>query len=377
MYSTRVQAFLRIRPNHQKDAHSPYLVALSDTTVQMTDPSSNITHAHTLSLPTPPTAYTFTHIFNPSTTQYNFFKRSALPLVKHLLQGQNGLLFAYGVTNSGKTYSIQGGKTSREAGILPRTLDVVFRSIEGLTSIKHIRPSGLSGVEVLEGNQDGNAEGLTESERKAAAMIDQVLADEGGDVDGDTEMEHQENVDEDTSSALDEDGNTKETVPADDDYEYAVWVSYAEVYNEKIFDLLSIDDNHQPSGAAKSANAPGSMSSYMNLAALAASGSSKSISSSLAGNAGSVLSSSTSLNGPVTLRRRALALKTSPDGKGKYIHGLREIRVKTAEDAKNVLKMGIVNRRVFGTLANKVSSRSHAIFTVKVARIYKGSKGVH
>jgi kinesin family protein 20 len=125
----------------------------------------HIAHAHTLSPPTPPT---FTHIFNQFTPQYSFFKRSALPLVKHLLQGQNGLLFAYGVTNSGKTHSIQGGKTSCEAGILPRTLEAVFRSIEGLTSTKHLKPLVLSGVEVLEGDEHGNAEGLAESERNAA-----------------------------------------------------------------------------------------------------------------------------------------------------------------------------------------------------------------
>ena len=54
------------------------------------------------------------------------------PLIKDALEGQNGLLFAYGVTNSGKTYTMQGGNTDGSAGILPRTLDVIFNSIEGL-----------------------------------------------------------------------------------------------------------------------------------------------------------------------------------------------------------------------------------------------------
>lgn len=333
----------------------------------MTDPSSNIIHAHTLSLPTPPTVYTFTHVFTPSTTQDLFFTRSALPLVNHLLKGQNGLLFAYGVTNSGKTYSIQGGKTAREAGILPRTLDVVFQAIEGSACSRRLRPLGLSGVEILGGEgADEPDEGLTDGEKKVAAMIDQILADEDGAGDADTEMQSVDNQHDD--------GNAKEAISADKDSEYAVWVSYAEVYNEKIFDLLSVDDSSQTTGTSKLGAAPGPMSSYMNLAALAASGSSASISSSLAGNAGSTLSTSSSFSGPLTLRRRALGLKTSPDGKGKYIYGLREVRVKSAEEAKNVLKMGVVNRRVFGTVANKASSRSHAIFTVKVAKVQKGSR---
>lgn len=49
-----------------------------------------------------------------------------------MLEGQNGLLFAYGVTNSGKTYTLQGGTTEGSAGIVPRALDVIFNSIEGL-----------------------------------------------------------------------------------------------------------------------------------------------------------------------------------------------------------------------------------------------------
>ena len=54
--------------------------------------------------------------------------------MKDVLEGQSGLLFAYGVTNSGKTYTIQGGNEEGSAGILPRTLDVIFNSITGLHS---------------------------------------------------------------------------------------------------------------------------------------------------------------------------------------------------------------------------------------------------
>lgn len=39
----------------------------------------------------------------------------------------SGLLFAYGITNSGKTYTVDG--EGGQAGILPRSLDVIFNSI--------------------------------------------------------------------------------------------------------------------------------------------------------------------------------------------------------------------------------------------------------
>lgn len=126
------KAFLRIRPNvdETEESATPYLKSLSETTVQMTDLSgSNRIRLH-------PQAqlYTFNHVFPPETTQPEFFTATTLPLVRDLLQGQNSLLFTYGVTNSGKTYTIQGGTAPDTAGLLPRTLDVVFNSLEGLHS---------------------------------------------------------------------------------------------------------------------------------------------------------------------------------------------------------------------------------------------------
>lgn len=87
----------------------------------------------------PASIYAFSHVFPPATQQADFFAKTTLPLVKDVLEGQNGLLFTYGVTNSGKTYTIQGGTEEGSAGILPRTLDVVFNSIEGLHGDDRVR----------------------------------------------------------------------------------------------------------------------------------------------------------------------------------------------------------------------------------------------
>lgn len=85
--------------------------------------------------------YTFDHVFPPETKQSDFYMDTTLPLVRDLLSGQNGLVFTYGVTNSGKTYTIQGGSASGSAGLLPRTLDTVFNSLEGLHSDAPVRTS--------------------------------------------------------------------------------------------------------------------------------------------------------------------------------------------------------------------------------------------
>ena len=71
--------------------------------------------------------YSFQKIFDDTTTQKEIFNDIGLPLVKDLLNGKNGLLFSYGVTGSGKTYSMIGNQ--QQPGILQRCLDTVFNSI--------------------------------------------------------------------------------------------------------------------------------------------------------------------------------------------------------------------------------------------------------
>lgn len=104
----------------------------------MTDSSESQLRYRVSALP-PSATYTFSHIFPPETTQSDFFIKTTLPLVRDALQGQNALLFTYGVTNSGKTYTIQGGTQEGSAGILPRSLDVLFNSIDGLHGDGRVR----------------------------------------------------------------------------------------------------------------------------------------------------------------------------------------------------------------------------------------------
>lgn len=62
--------------------------------------------------------------------QASFFRDTTLPLVKSFLKGENCLLFAYGTTGSGKTWTVQGGGGKGEEGLLPRVLDTVWRSLQ-------------------------------------------------------------------------------------------------------------------------------------------------------------------------------------------------------------------------------------------------------
>ena len=82
------------------------------------------------------TQHTFQHIFNEATGQREVFDRVSMPLVKDLLTGKNGLLFTYGITNSGKTYTMSGEPDN--AGILPRSLDIIFNSIAELQAPRFV-----------------------------------------------------------------------------------------------------------------------------------------------------------------------------------------------------------------------------------------------
>ena len=50
-----------------------------------------------------------------------------------------GLLFAYGITNSGKTYTINGEPEA--AGVLPRSLDIIFNTIADVQAPKFVSRS--------------------------------------------------------------------------------------------------------------------------------------------------------------------------------------------------------------------------------------------
>ena len=113
----------------------PYLTNLTPTSVTLVDLASQQSGISRLRPPeNKSSTFKFTQVFPPETPQAEFFTSTTLPLVENLLQGENGLIFAYGVTNSGKTFTIQGGKEPGQGGILLRTLDVVFNSLEGLQS---------------------------------------------------------------------------------------------------------------------------------------------------------------------------------------------------------------------------------------------------
>lgn len=77
--------------------------------------------------------FTFDRVFGPTTTQEQVYIAGAKPIVKDVLDGYNGTIFAYGQTASGKTHTMEGVlHDDHLRGIVPRIVDDIFNHIYGM-----------------------------------------------------------------------------------------------------------------------------------------------------------------------------------------------------------------------------------------------------
>lgn len=129
----KLRVYLRIKPRNDTDLNAgeqreefdkepgDTLVCLDKSTIQVNVPDESRASRHRNIVD----RYSFKEVFTKSAAQQDVFEETTKPLISTLFQGKDGLLFAYGVTNAGKTYTVEG--TTEQPGIIPRTLDEVFR----------------------------------------------------------------------------------------------------------------------------------------------------------------------------------------------------------------------------------------------------------
>nr|XP_023651219.1 kinesin heavy chain isoform X2 [Paramormyrops kingsleyae] len=74
--------------------------------------------------------YVFDRVFPCNTTQEQVYNTCAKQIVKDVLGGYNGTIFAYGQTSSGKTHTMEGKlHDQQEMGIIPRIAEDIFNHI--------------------------------------------------------------------------------------------------------------------------------------------------------------------------------------------------------------------------------------------------------
>eukprot|EP01138_Halocafeteria_seosinensis_P014359 gb/GECG01014660.1/.p1 GENE.gb/GECG01014660.1/~~gb/GECG01014660.1/.p1 ORF type:complete len:934 (+),score=99.95 gb/GECG01014660.1/:1-2802(+) len=74
--------------------------------------------------------FTFNRVIRPSEGQQSLYGQVVRPTVDSALEGYNNTIFAYGQTGSGKTYTISGGETFPERGIIPRIIEDLYKHID-------------------------------------------------------------------------------------------------------------------------------------------------------------------------------------------------------------------------------------------------------
>ena len=76
----------------------------------------------------------FSNVFDAGTSNSEIYREAVSDVVSGVLKGFNGTIFAYGQTGSGKTYTITGGDSFAERGVVPWVISDVFKAFKVLQS---------------------------------------------------------------------------------------------------------------------------------------------------------------------------------------------------------------------------------------------------
>ncbi|XP_042161712.1 kinesin-like protein KIF20B isoform X6 [Oncorhynchus tshawytscha] len=305
-----LQVYLRIRPfasTERENGESQDCVAIEppDKVLLKAPRTSLSARLSDKSVPQTAQRFQFSQVLGPETSQKEMFDGTVRSLVKDVLEGGNSLVFTYGVTNAGKTFTFLGPETN--AGILPRSLNVIFNSIEGrVYNQMTIKPQRCR--EFIRLTKDQQSEEATNKRhlfrllKESDNLKSSTSQTSKTILQGSTLSDIERTVTEDAFSLV-VDAHTK----------FSVWVSFCEIYNENIHDLLE----PVPIGSLKRST-----------------------------------------------------LRLSQDVKGNsFVKDLKWIQVNNAEEAYKVMKLGKKNQSFASTKLNLLSSRSHSIFSVRILRI--------
>ena len=287
-----VKVFCRLRPMIHPNCVSCVRI-ISDTSLIITQPES-VTNIRTANRAI---QTSFSHVFEPNASQKEVFNLVALPLIENLINGKNSLFFTYGVSGSGKTYTMSGNL--HDAGIMPRSLNVIFNSIANCQAKRFVfKPDKLNGFDI-QSEADAVSDRQNEVQRSVPSQ------------NGKPPRMHRQNDECDNNDNILTQSES-ESVIVDEDNAYAVFVTYTEIYNNSVYDLLEDSDG----------------------------------------------------------RTKALQSKIiREDGnRNMYVHGCTEVEVKSSEEAFDVFQRGQRKRHIAHTALNAESSRSHSVFTIRLVQ---------
>lgn len=134
-----IQVYCRIRPV-SSNVESSCIKVVSDTEIQLSySDEKGVTREG---------QFSYKKIFTDYETQEVVFQDLGLPLIEQLLAGKSSLIFAYGISGSGKSYTMTGNQ--EDGGIVGRCFDVLFNSIQDYQARRFtFRPDRLNHFDIL------------------------------------------------------------------------------------------------------------------------------------------------------------------------------------------------------------------------------------
>ncbi|KAB5548965.1 hypothetical protein PHYPO_G00061750 [Pangasianodon hypophthalmus] len=324
----KLQVFLRVRPltdaERQRGEEQGCVCVQSEDTLLLKAPKdSHSMKSAERGVSQSVHKFTFTQIFGEAASQQEVYDQVMKEMVRDVLHGENRLLYTYGVTNSGKTYTIQG--SAGEAGLLPRALVSVFTALAGqLYPRADLKPILKQEVRRL-----SDAEVRIEEDRRHALLREEEVCRQRGGVNasvswdsGISGLSAITRLEDSDGVCLDIDGVGLGDVTVDKTLQFGIWVSFYEIYNEFVYDLL------EP---------------------------------------------------PMSLHtQKRNTLRLSDDKHGNvYVKDLTWVNVRSADEAWRVLTVGRSNQSFASTHLNHNSSRSHSVFTVRVLHIQPEGGATH
>ncbi|OAD52451.1 Kinesin-like protein KIF20B [Eufriesea mexicana] len=211
--SSASNVYLRIKPNSGETNQEIYTVVGSTTL--LVKKGENLDKR-----------YGFTRIFDSDTSQADLFYHSIRHQVIHFLLGKDSTILTYGVSNSGKTYTLYG--TPESPGVIPRTIELLFSSVN-CTLAPWYKITDDNRIVTL-----NEFERTRELHSKTDLLNPKVIT-----------------KDEYTQARLSL-NNTNPQLAEQEEQEYwgdecmsSVWISVAEIYNDNVYDLLNVNDQER------------------------------------------------------------------------------------------------------------------------------------
>ncbi|OJD12700.1 hypothetical protein AJ78_06751 [Emergomyces pasteurianus Ep9510] len=114
---TKSRKATALKGKKQKDGVNTALVADRDNVVRIPNPKNEGEEY----------SFQFNGVYGPDVSQQEIFDGEISPTIKHLFNGFDVTIFAYGVTGTGKTHTMRGGKSLNDRGVIPRLLSGIYR----------------------------------------------------------------------------------------------------------------------------------------------------------------------------------------------------------------------------------------------------------